>query len=263
MKWKPSAGAAPLVVEDVTRRFRQGEGSVEALRGVSLQVGQGEFVAIMGASGSGKSTLLHVLAGLTRTDAGRVLVEGHDLSAMSDRRLTRFRRDRIGLVFQSFNLIPSLTAEENVLLPMMVAGKTAEGRARLEPLLERLGLASRRAHRPDAMSGGEQQRVAIARALITEPAIVLADEPTGSLDSANSQKLCGTLRALCEESGRTIVVVTHEPVVAAWASRVVILKDGLALTEVQQTEFRDAHALAAQYQDILSSADADRAEVPS
>lgn len=180
---------------------------------------------------------------------------------MTDRRLTHFRRDRIGLIFQSFNLIPSLTAEENILLPMLVAGQAAAARQRLEGLLDRLGLAARRTHRPDALSGGEQQRVAIARALITEPAIVLADEPTGSLDSANGQTLCRVLRDLCEESGRTIVVVTHEPAVAAWAKRVVILKDGRNLTEFHNVAFRDAHTLAAQYQGILAAADT--AEVPA
>lgn len=250
-----SDDSIPLVVENVTKRFRQGDGSVDALRGVSLRVHRGEFVAVMGASGSGKSTLLHVMAGLTRPDEGRVLVDGRDLSSMSDRRLTLFRRDRIGLIFQSFNLIPSLTAEENALLPMMAAGKGDSAAERLTTLLNRLGLAPRRSHRPDALSGGEQQRVAIARALLPGSAIVLADEPTGSLDSTNGQKLCGLLRDLCDEEGRTIVVVTHEPAVAAWAKRVVILKDGRNLTEFATVEARDPQALAAQYQDVLLSAD--------
>jgi putative ABC transport system ATP-binding protein len=250
-----TAEVAPLIVEGVTKRFRRGGEAVEALRGVSLRVERGEFVAVMGASGSGKSTLLHVVAGLTRPDEGRVLVEGRDLAAMSDGRLTRHRRDRIGLVFQAFNLIPSLTAEENALLPMMAAGRSAEAAGRLDALLDRLGIAARRRHRPDALSGGEQQRVAIARALVSEPAILLADEPTGSLDSANGQKLCGLLRGLCDDDGRTIVVVTHEPAVAAWAGRVVILKDGRNLAELAAGEFRDAHSLAARYQDSVSTAE--------
>ncbi len=179
----------------------------------------------MGASGSGKSTLLHLMAGLAKTDGGRVLVNGSDLGAMNDKQLTLFRRRHIGLVFQSFNLIPTLTAEENVLLPIMLDGRDpAGGRAKAEELLGSLGLHDRRTHRPDAMSGGEQQRVAIGRALVTDPAVILADEPTGNLDSANSKSVCELLRDLSVIHGKTIVMVTHEPTVAAYAQEVVVLR---------------------------------------
>jgi putative ABC transport system ATP-binding protein len=170
---------------------------------------------------------------------------------MSDRQLTLFRRRRVGLVFQAFNLIPTLSACDNVLLPALADGRARLADARMESLLARLDLAKRRRHRPDAMSGGEQQRVAIARAMIAEPAIILADEPTGSLDSVTGQGICRLLKELCEEQGRTIVVVTHEPTVAVWAERIVVLKDGQTLTEFPTANFRDAHSLAAHYQDIV------------
>ena len=213
---------------------------------------EGEFVAVMGASGSGKSTLLHVMAGLAPPDEGRVVIDGADLSAMSDGQLTRFRRRKIGLVFQAFNLIPSLTAHDNISLPILADGRNGRVDERVERLLDRLGLISRRHHRPDAMSGGEQQRVAIARALVNDPALVLADEPTGSLDSVSGQKICRLLRELSEEQQRTIVVVTHEPAVAAWAQRVVVMKDGCILTQFGTGDFKDAHTLAAHYQDVVN-----------
>jgi putative ABC transport system ATP-binding protein len=246
-----SSSPPPLRVEGVTKRFRQGSNVVEALRSVSLTVHPGEFVAVMGASGSGKSTLLHVMAGLTRPDTGRVLVEGEDIGSLSDARLTRFRRRRIGLVFQAFNLIPALTAEDNVRLPLLTDGRPEAASGKIDPLFDRLGIAARRHHRPDALSGGEQQRVAVARALITDPAIVLADEPTGSLDSVTGQTLCKLLKRLCQDEGRTIVVVTHEPAVAKWASRVVVMKDGQVLTEFDTQPFADANALAAHYHDAV------------
>ncbi len=244
----------PLRIERLTKRFRQGAVIVDAVRGVSLEIAQGEFVAIMGTSGSGKSTLLHVAAGLTAPDEGRVFVDGEELATMSDRRLTVFRRRRIGVMFQAFNLIPSLTAEQNIMLPVRTDGRGAESRERLEMLLDRLRLAGRRTHRPDALSGGEQQRVAFARALIADPAIVLADEPTGSLDSVTGQELCRLLRELCREQHRTIVVVTHEPVVATWADRIVVLADGRILTDFRSKEFGDAQSLAAHYHDIVRAA---------
>lgn len=242
----------PVAVEGVVKRFKQGETTVEALKEVSFSVEPGSFTAIMGASGSGKSTLLHVLAGLTTPEAGTVQIEGHDLAQMSDVELTRFRRRRIGLVFQAFNLIPTMTAEQNILLPCLVEGRGAQVGPRLEELLDRLGLTARRKHRPDALSGGEQQRVAIARALITDPALVLADEPTGSLDSVSGQNICRLLRELCHEQKRTIVVVTHEPAVAVWAERAVIMKDGRILNEFSSSDFSDAHSLASHYQSIVS-----------
>lgn len=243
----------PLQLTGIVKRFRQGDGVVEAIRQASLTVHQGEFVAIMGASGSGKSTLLHVAAGLTAPDEGQVVVDGTDLSKMSDAQLTRFRRRRIGLVFQAFNLIPSLTAEDNVTLPALSEGREAGLKEEVEKLLTRLGIAQRRKHRPDALSGGEQQRVAIARALIMNPALVMADEPTGSLDSVSGQNICQLLTELCEEQQRTIVVVTHEPAVARWAQRVVVMKDGRILSEFGTRDFRTPHDLAAHYQDIVNS----------
>ena len=243
----------PLEVENLTKRFRQGNAVIEALKDVSLTVRRGEFVAVMGASGSGKSTLLHVIAGLTRPDRGRVLIDGQDLSAMPDRRLTLFRRRHVGLVFQAFNLIPTLSAQDNVLLPILADGHDADAEQRLEGLLARLELTQRRRHRPDALSGGEQQRVAIARAIIGDPSIILADEPTGSLDSVTGQSICRLLQELCKEQGRTTVVVTHEPAVAVWAERIVVLKDGQVLTEFSTEKFRDLHELAAHYQDVVGA----------
>ncbi len=245
--------STPVKVEGLVKRFRQGDVVVEALRGISMTVETGDFVAVMGASGSGKSTLLHTVAGLTRPDAGRVLVNGEELSAMSDYRLTMFRRRHIGIVFQSFNLIPTLTAEENILLPTLSDGRSGLG-GQLDQLLGKLGIADRRHHRPDALSGGEQQRAAIARALIADPSIVLADEPTGSLDSVSGQKLCAILKELCEGQGRTIVLVTHEPNVAVWAKRIVVLKDGMILNDFKTNDFHDAHSLAAHYQDVVGKA---------
>jgi putative ABC transport system ATP-binding protein len=251
-----AAGAAtvvsPLRVEGVTKRFRQGPVVVEALKNVSLTIPHGEFVAVMGASGSGKSTLLHVLAGLTWPDDGRVVIDDTDLSKLNDKQLTRFRRRRIGLVFQAFNLIPALSAEENITLPILTDGRTEVPQDRVNYLVDRLGIAPRRYHRPDALSGGEQQRVAIARALITNPALVLADEPTGSLDSVSGQNICRLLRELCTEQQRTIVVVTHEPAVAVWAQRILVMKDGRLLSDFPTSDFCDAHSLAAHYQDIVN-----------
>ena len=241
---------SPLHAQGVIKRFQQGEGAVTALAGVDLEVVAGEFVAIMGASGSGKSTLLHALAGLTGIDGGRILVDGQDLATLSDAALTRFRRERIGLVFQAFNLIPTLSAEDNVRLPAL-------GRAGLEAtvdrLFTRLGLGERRRHKPDALSGGEQQRVAIARALVCDPAILLVDEPTGSLDSVAGQNLCTLLRGLCSDERRTIVVVTHEPAVARWADRVVVLRDGRQVDAFATTGLPDAQALAQRYQAALTA----------
>ncbi len=250
--------APPVIVENVTKRFRQGNTIIDALRDVRLTIERGEFLAVMGASGSGKSTLLHVMAGLTRPDSGRILVDGRDLAAMPDRALTMFRRRHIGLVFQAFNLIPTLTARDNILLPLLADGGGEPADNRLQGLLTRLKMADRLRHPPDALSGGEQQRVAIARAVITEPAVLLADEPTGSLDSITGQGICRLLKELCEEQCRTVVVVTHEPAVAVWAQRIVVLKDGRTLTEFKTSDFRDVHRLAAHYQDVVGAAAEDQ-----
>src|SRR5687768_11159136 len=238
----------PLSLVNVVKCFHQGDREVRALDGLSIEVEPGQFVAIMGQSGSGKSTLLHLAAGLTPPDDGSVFVAGNDLGRMRDRELTLFRRRSIGLVFQSFNLIPTLTAEENVALPLMLDARSraAGTNGRLRPietaqtLLQELNLGHRLGHRPDAMSGGEQQRVAIARALVTAPALILADEPTGNLDTENGRAVCELLRRLADE-GRTIVMVTHEPSVAAYARRVVVLKDGKLIDQfdVRQGEAAD------------------------
>ncbi len=243
---------SPLVIENVTKQFRQGDRKVAALAGISLEVAQGKFLAIMGASGSGKSTLLHLMAGLATADTGRVLVNGTNLTDMNDNQLTLFRRRNIGLVFQSFNLIPTLSAEENIMLPLMLEGRNGDsGSAKVEELLESLGLASRRGHRPDAMSGGEQQRVAIGRALVTDPAVILADEPTGNLDSANSRAVCELLRDLCAVHSKTIVMVTHEPTVAAYAQEVAVLKDGKLVERFNTDETGGGQGLALRYQESL------------
>jgi putative ABC transport system ATP-binding protein len=243
---------APVVVENVSKNFRQGDRAVLALNGVSLDVQRGQFMAIMGASGSGKSTMLHLMAALAKPDSGRVLIDGKDPATMNDRTLTRFRRHHIGLVFQAFNLIPTLSAEENVALPLMLDGKMGkEELAKVEELMRSLGLIDRRQHRPDAMSGGEQQRVAIGRALVSDPAVILADEPTGNLDSANSRAVCELLRDLSVIHGKTVVMVTHEPTVAAYATEVAVLKDG-KLVERFATEGTSAgQQLAARYQEAL------------
>lgn len=241
----------PLVVQNVTKTFHQGDRAVIALASISLEVRQGQFLAIMGASGSGKSTLLHLTAGLDKPDSGSVFVNGADLAQMPDRQLTIFRRRNIGLVFQSFNLIPTLTAEENIALPLMLGH--ANGRPvqeKVERLLENLGLADRRSHRPDALSGGEQQRVAIGRALVADPALILADEPTGNLDSANSRSVCELLRDLSAIHNKTIVMVTHEPVVGAYAQAVAVIRDG-RMVDRFATDGLSSQDLAAKYSECL------------
>jgi len=243
---------SPLVVKNVVKRFRQGGDHVTALDGISLDVQAGQFLAVMGFSGSGKSTLLHLMAGLATADAGEVLVNGTDLEKLNDRDLTLFRRRHIGLVFQSFNLIPTLTAEENVALPLMLE-KRPQGEidAKVEELLKSLGMTGRRKHRPDALSGGEQQRVAIGRALVTDPAVILADEPTGNLDSTNSRAVCELLRDLSVIHNKTIVMVTHEPSVAEYAAEVAVLKDGRLVERFPTEDAKDGRGLAVRYQESL------------
>ena len=243
---------SPLVVENVAKNFRQGQETVAALAGVSLEIAAGQFLAIMGASGSGKSTLLHLMAGLASPDGGRVLVNGEDLTKLNDYDLTLFRRRQIGLVFQAFNLIPTLTAEENIALPLMLEGKKpAEMTAKVEDIMRRLGMLARRGHRPDAMSGGEQQRCAIGRALVTEPSVILADEPTGNLDSTNSRAVCELLRDLTLIHNKTIVMVTHEPSVAAYATEVAVLKDGKLVERFPVEEAGNGHGLALRYAELV------------
>jgi putative ABC transport system ATP-binding protein len=224
----------PPVLEacGVAKVFGEGSGAVHALRGVDARVDDGEFVAIMGPSGSGKSTLLHILGGLDRPTAGSVAIHGRRYEALDDKALTRLRGEVFGFVFQFFNLLPTLTAAENVLLPALVAGESPSHYAdRVDELLGLVGLADRAGHRPSQMSGGEQQRVAIARALLRRPQVLLADEPTGNLDSASGGIVLGLLRRLVDE-GQTVVMVTHDPGAAALADRVIFVRDGQVVQEV-------------------------------
>ncbi len=240
-----------LRVENLSKNYRVGDHVVPALRGVSLEVGAGEFVALMGVSGSGKSTLLHLIGGLDLPTAGVVEIEGHVLTAISDKRRTLFRRRRIGIVFQGLNLLPTLTAVENVGLPLLIAGvPQREVAARAAELLETVDLAHRSEHRPEAMSGGEQQRVAIARSLINHPAIVLADEPTGNLDTRHGRDIWRLLKRLAVEEGRTILAVTHEAAGATFADRVVVLRDGRIVGEIEPPGEDHAAVVAARYQEL-------------
>jgi putative ABC transport system ATP-binding protein len=228
--------STPVVsAEDVTRRFGQGDTAVDALRGVSLTVQPGELVAVMGPSGSGKSTLMHILAALDRPTTGRVQIAGQDVGAMSDGEVTLLRRKHIGFVFQFYNLLPMLTAEENILLPLSIAGEKSD-REFFDGLVTRVGLQDRRTHRPSELSGGQQQRVAIARALVSRPTIVLADEPTGNLDSSTGAEILELLRAATEEYGQTTVMVTHDAGAAAIADRILFLADGLIVDELARSD---------------------------
>ncbi|HLT59880.1 MAG TPA: ABC transporter ATP-binding protein [Microlunatus sp.] len=210
---------------NLTKVYGSGPTAVRALDGVSINLHRGTFTAIMGPSGSGKSTLMHCLAGLDSITSGRVFLGGHEISRMSDRELTRLRRDKVGFVFQSFNLLPALTAAENILLPLELAGRRPD-QEHFAAVVDSLGLTERLQHRPSELSGGQQQRVAIARALITRPDVLFADEPTGALDSKNGQALLAELRRASRELGQTIVMVTHDPIAASYAGRVLILNDG-------------------------------------
>jgi putative ABC transport system ATP-binding protein len=221
----PLHAASAVVASAVARRYGAGESSVDALRGVTLEVPAGQFVAVMGPSGSGKSTLMHLLAGLDRPTAGTVHVGGEDITSMSDKQLTKLRRRHIGFVFQQFNLLPTLSAEENITLPLAIA-REKRAAAEIEELIERVGLGERRRHRPAQLSGGQQQRVAIARALVTQPTVLFADEPTGNLDSASGADVLELLREAVERDRQTTVMVTHDPRAAASADRVVFLADG-------------------------------------
>jgi putative ABC transport system ATP-binding protein len=221
------------------KAYGSGDTRVDALRGIDLRVQHGEFLAIMGPSGSGKSTLLHILGGIEVPSDGQALLEGTDMATLDDDERTLIRRTRIGFIFQSFNLLPAFTAEENVSLPLDLGGMpAAEARRRAVESLKLVGVAHRRNHIPSALSGGEQQRVAIARALAIRPAILLADEPTGNLDSMNGQQVTTLLRNLVDEEKQTIVMVTHDGGVAAQADRLVRLRDGLIENDVRQVQTR-------------------------
>jgi putative ABC transport system ATP-binding protein len=216
----------PIVSTTELRRvYGEGETAVHALRGVTVGFPTGQFAAIMGPSGSGKSTLMHLLAGLDRPTSGSVVVDGSELANLDDRALTRLRRDRLGFVFQAFNLVPVLTAEENILLPLTLAGSKPD-KEWLTTLIDAVGLGDRLTHRPAELSGGQQQRVAVARALIHRPAVVFADEPTGNLDSKSSDEVLALLRQAVDEFGQTVIMVTHDAHAASVADRIVVLNDG-------------------------------------
>jgi putative ABC transport system ATP-binding protein len=239
-----------IQLEDVRKTYRQGSQDVEALRGVNLTIGGTGFFAVMGPSGSGKSTLLHLVGGLDRADAGRVVVAGEDLSHLSERELTKFRRKRVGIVFQKFNLIPTLTAAQNVALPGLIDRAEQDWiDERVRTLLSELGVEGRADHRPDALSGGEQQRVAIARALLFHPPLLLADEPTGSLDSASSERLWNLLDELAKKQNITVLMVTHEPAAAAHCRRVFVLGDGVFRGDFEVNGL-DTAGVATRYQQL-------------
>ena len=218
--------AVPIVTAtDVRRRYGEGETAVDALRGVSVSFERGRFTGIMGPSGSGKSTLMHILAGLDRPSSGSVTVDGVELSDLDDGKLTQLRREKLGFIFQFFNLLPVLSAEENITLPLSIAGRDVD-RDWFQRLIETIGLGDRVTHRPAELSGGEQQRVAVARALVNRPAVVFADEPTGNLDSASENEVLRLLRQAVDEFGQTVVMVTHDPHAASFADRLLVLRDG-------------------------------------
>jgi putative ABC transport system ATP-binding protein len=232
---------AAVRATEVTRRYGKGETAVDALRGVSLELATGKLTAIMGPSGSGKSTLMHILAGLDRPTSGQVFVQGTEISRLRDRGLTKLRRDHIGFIFQFFNLLPMLSAEQNILLPMRIAGRRPD-REWFAEVLANVGLTERRKHRPSELSGGQQQRVAIARALVSKPTVMFADEPTGNLDSKTSREILVLLRASVDLYGQTTVMVTHDPHAAAVADRVMLLADGRIVTDMGRSS---AHQILA------------------
>jgi putative ABC transport system ATP-binding protein len=240
-----------LQASDLVKEYASGRHVVRALDGVDLTLRKGEFIAIMGPSGSGKSTLLHLLGGLDRPTRGRIQLAGKEISHLPDTAATLTRRRNVGFVFQFFNLIPTLSAEENILLPVLIDGKRARAyQQRLDLILQRVGLSDRRQHRPDQLSGGEQQRVALARALITEPSIILADEPTGNLDTRTSSTIMELLQAAAAEFQQAIVMVTHDPRSASYAHRVVFLRDGQVVEEKQLDQ---AGSSAQRVKDILNT----------
>jgi putative ABC transport system ATP-binding protein len=232
-----TAGANGTVVSalDLTRRYGEGDTAVEALRGVSLDVASGKLTAVMGPSGSGKSTLMHILAGLDRPTSGDVTVAGRKINDLDDNELTKLRREHIGFVFQFFNLLPMLTAEENVLLPLTIAGEKPDEEF-FAGLLQKTGLAERKSHRPSELSGGQQQRVAIARALVSKPTVVFADEPTGNLDSRTSGEILELMRDSVDSYGQTTVMVTHDARAAAIADRILFLDDGEIVRDLPRSD---------------------------
>jgi putative ABC transport system ATP-binding protein len=245
----PAAAAqAPVRVaaRDLSRRYGAGDAAVDALRGVSVTVAEGELTAVMGPSGSGKSTLMHLLAGLDRPTAGEVWIDGTPIATLGDTELTQLRRRHIGFVFQFFNLLPMLTAEENILLPLQLSGRKPE-RAWVDELIDKVGLGDRRAHRPSELSGGQQQRVALARALVSKPTVVFADEPTGNLDSTTSGEVLELLQDCVSRYGQTTVMVTHDATAAAIADRILFLADGHLVKEFGRSS---AHEVLAAMEEV-------------
>jgi putative ABC transport system ATP-binding protein len=235
--------SSPIVAAaDLHKIYGHGETAVHALDDVTIAFMRGQFSAIMGPSGSGKSTLMHCLAGLDRPTSGSVTIDGLEITTLDDNRLTDLRREKIGFIFQAFNLLPVLTAEENVTLPLTIAGRDID-QAWVDTLLETVGLTDRRTHRPSELSGGQQQRVAIARALVTRPAVVFADEPTGNLDSKSSEEVLGLLRNAVDEFGQTVVMVTHDPDAAAVGDRLVVLRDGRICHDAASRSSAEVHEL--------------------
>jgi putative ABC transport system ATP-binding protein len=238
----PEPPAEAIVsIEKVTRRYGEGDTAVDALRGVSLEIERGKLTAVMGPSGSGKSTLMHILAGLDRPTDGRVVLDGVDITSMSDKKLTIFRRQKIGFVFQFFNLLPMLTAEENVVLPLDIAGEKVD-KEWLDELLVTVGIDKRRKHRPSELSGGQQQRVAIARGLVSNPAVLFADEPTGNLDSTTSKDVLRVLRNAVDDLGQTTVMVTHDAGAASMADRILFIADGRIVQDLKESTAREVLA---------------------
>jgi putative ABC transport system ATP-binding protein len=242
----PSTDASVVQAREVTRRYGEGDTAVDALRGVSLDVEREQLVAVMGPSGSGKSTLMHIMAGLDKPTTGEVSVDGTEISNLKDNDLTKLRRQHVGFVFQFFNLLPMLTAEENIVLPLTLAGRKPDPEF-FDELVRRVGLADRLSHRPAELSGGQQQRVAIARALVSRPTVVFADEPTGNLDSTTSGEILVLMRESVSVFGQTTVMVTHDPRAAAIADRILFLADGLIVRELSDS---DAHEVIAAMEEI-------------
>jgi putative ABC transport system ATP-binding protein len=231
-----TAGTSPAArVQNLTKTYGSGQAQVVALDDVTLDIHRGEFTAVMGPSGSGKSTLMHCCAALDTATSGSVFIGDTDLSRLKDKELTRLRRDQVGFVFQSFNLVPTLTAEENILLPLSIAGRKPDAEW-YRTVIDTVGLGDRLDHRPNQLSGGQQQRVAVARALASRPSIVFADEPTGNLDSRSGAEVLSLLRRSVDEFGQTIVMVTHDPVAAAFTDRVVFLADGKVVDEMREPD---------------------------
>jgi len=226
---------------ELTRCYGEGDAAVQALQGVSLGIPKGQFAAVMGPSGSGKSTLMHIMAGLDQPTAGQISIDGVELTELNDKKLTLLRREHIGFIFQFFNLLPMLTAEENIRLPLQIAGRKVD-EDWVDQVIDRVGLSDRKKHRPSELSGGQQQRVAIARALVSQPTVIFADEPTGNLDTSTGNEILALLREAVDETNQTTVMVTHDATAAATADRVLFLEDGRIVRDMPKPERSDIMA---------------------